>query len=147
LTITIPHRSAIAVGFDACANSLLNSGISQEQAGTACADALEPKELAACVDKIKGETALAAEDALKSCYRVRRPEDLASCVVAIDSTTEGSQNAALALDNCRRSLLPARYAECVVGLNDAIPDLGVAKTMETCISAEAFPEDLFGTSE
>jgi hypothetical protein len=146
LAITTPNPFAMAADFDTCASSLINSGIAKEKSAAACADALEPGELSACVNNIRDETALAAEDTLKACYRVRRPEDLASCVVSINSQAGGSEITALALDNCRRSLLPTRYAECVVGLNSSIADLGVSKAMESCISAEDFPSNLFSSS-
>ena len=49
----------------------------------------------------------------------------------------------LALDTCRRSLLPERHSECVVALSRDIPDLSPATAMETCINAETYPPELF----
>ena len=146
LTIAIPPHSATASNFDNCASSLLRNGVSAEKASTACADALKPKDLSACVNKIQGQTAIAGEDALTACYRVRRPKELASCVVKIDSKTEDAEIATLALDNCRRSLLPKRFADCVVDLNSAIADLSGTEAIATCISAEDFPRELFPES-
>ena len=49
----------------------------------------------------------------------------------------------LALDTCRRSLLPERHSDCVVALSRDIPDLSPATAMETCINAETYPPELF----
>ena len=146
LNLAIVPHSATASSFDACASRLLSSGISQENAGIACADALEPKQLSACVDKIQGRTPIAGEDALTACYRVRRPKELASCVVEIGNNIDSTEIATLALDNCRRSLLPERFADCVVGLNDTISELSAPEAIATCISAEDFPRNLFPES-
>ena len=63
------------------------------QAGSACAQALIPKELSECVSRIKGGTPIVSGDPeeqaskaiaiVDSCFRVRRPIDLANCVVDI----------------------------------------------------------------
>jgi hypothetical protein len=140
---TIMINFPAAAGFDACASSLIDSGIKVDQAATACADALEPKDLSACVEKIKNNTAIAGEEALQACYRVRRPAELASCVTSINDQAGGGENTKIALNNCRSSLLPERYADCVTGLQDAVPNLSRTKAMETCISAETFPSELF----
>ena len=162
LTIAIPPHSAVASNFTRCASTLLSIGISEDDAGVACADALEPKMLSACVNKIQRETPITGNDALAACYRVRRPKELASCVVKIDSkigtsskkpggvpqeesdqTDTSTEISGLALDNCRRSLLPKRFADCVVGLNRTISQLSGTEAIETCISAEDFPKELF----
>lgn len=143
LTIAIPPHSAGASNFSGCASSLLSSGISEDDAGVACADALEPTILSACVKKIQGQTLVASQDALTACYRVRRPQELASCVVKIDTNLASEEIANLALDNCRRSILPTRFADCVVGLNNTISELSGTEAIETCISAEDFPRELF----
>lgn len=140
-TVAVPNRPAIAVDFGGCANSLINGGVSAEQAANACSDALEPLALSACVADIQTGTGIEAEAALQACYRVRRPEDLASCVVDLSGNL-GEAKPTEALDNCRRSLLPTRYAECTLGLQSAIPDLSGAKAMETCITAEFSPGEV-----
>ncbi len=146
LTIAIPH-SAVASNFSTCASNLLKSGIAEEDASVACADALEPKMLSACVEKIQERTNVTGQDALAACYRVRRPKELASCVVKIDNNLASVELADLALDNCRRSLLPERFADCVVGLNrglnNEISEFSGTEAIDTCISAEDFPTELF----
>ena len=78
---------------DVCVNQLTDSGVPSPQAGSACAQALIPKELSECVSKIKGGTPIVSGDLeeqaskaiaiVDSCFRVRRPIDLANCVVDI----------------------------------------------------------------
>jgi hypothetical protein len=142
-TLTVPGKPAAAQGFGSCVRNLVGSGIAEDQAGTACADALVPRDLSACVQRVTNNTSLKAENALQACYRVRRPRALASCVVKISSNADNAESDVLALDNCRRSLLPDRYSECVVALNANLTDISAPKAMETCISAEAFPRNLF----
>lgn len=142
-TLTIPSDPAAAQGFGSCVRNLVGSGIAEDQAGTACADALVPRDLSACVQRVTNNTSLEAKNALQACYRVRRPRALARCVVRISSNVENAENDVLALDNCRRSLLPDRYSECVVALNANLTNISAPKAMETCISAEAFPRNLF----
>ncbi len=146
LVIYSPSATASRTRFDRCTSKLLSSGVSQENAGIACADALEPKQLSTCVDKIQAGTPITGEDALTACYRVRRPEELASCVVQIGNNSDDREVASLALDNCRRSLLPERFANCVVGLNNTIAELSAPVAIATCISAEDFPLELFHES-
>ncbi|WP_036483651.1 hypothetical protein [Myxosarcina sp. GI1] len=128
--------------FSSCASSLVADGVAGEAAAVACADALEPQQLSACVSDIQSNTEIAVEDALAGCYRVRRPEELSSCVIDISGNLEDAKPTA-ALDNCRRSLLPTRYADCTLGLQSNIPDLSVTEAMETCISAEYFPSEFY----
>ena len=146
--LAVPSN-AIAKGakdIGSCASSLLDSGLSKEQAANACSDVLEPSLLSSCVGSIQGQTEIKAEDALSACYRVRRPDDLASCVVSLNGNLDKAKPT-MALDNCRRSLLPQRYAECTLGLQSNIPEISSTEAMETCISAEFFPSELAPETE
>lgn len=161
LATTISSRPAFASNFDnfneerfdRCLVQMLKSRISERDAGAACADALNPEELSTCVRKIEIGTPVVPQEALKACFRVRRPEDLANCVVDIHDgikdrdkeidTTTLIENSSLALDYCRRSVLPARYSKCVLALNFEFTDAEPSEAMETCISAEDFPRQLF----
>lgn len=121
-----------APDFAFCAGSLVDEGIAPETAAAACADALHPRELGRCVARID-RGAIAASDVLSACERVRRPLDLASCFNEI----KDDDTAAIlgdVLETCRRSLLPERFAECVVGLRREVT-LTTAAAMTTCISA------------
>lgn len=148
LTMTISQRPASANSIGSCVDSLINSGIAQEQAGAACSDVFKPKELSSCVRKIQDQTNIKAQDALQACYRVRRPQDLASCTIDLtklaetpDKPAETPDKSAEALDNCRRSLLPKRYAECTLALQNNA-ELSSMTAMETCITAETFPSTI-----
>jgi hypothetical protein len=85
-----------------------------------------------CVSRIeRGD--LAAVDVLSACTRVRRPLDLATCVNQINDS-EDQPVLVNVLDNCRRSLLPERFADCVTGVRNASA-LTTPQAMQTCISA------------
>ncbi|MEO0969346.1 MAG: hypothetical protein AAFX80_13715, partial [Cyanobacteria bacterium J06639_18] len=62
-----------------------------------------------------------------------RPQELASCVVGISRNSKESADPEV-LSFCDRSLLPVRFAQCVVGLRSEI-DLVPTQAMETCIDA------------
>lgn len=166
LSFAIPPVPASANPFSDCVNSLLNEGVSGEIAGEACADALIPREYAKCVSIILGSTDITAEQAVTSCYQVRRPVDLGNCVVDIQNatleespsqTTEPVSNPPeivntegeaptpiiIALNSCRQSLLPGRYSECVIALSRKVEQMTPIAAMNTCLSAEDFPRDLF----
>jgi hypothetical protein len=128
--------------YQTCAKDLLNAKIASEAAAEACAEALHPDDLAACVTRISGakEVNVAAPDALTACKQVRRPIELASCVVDIRQTAKEAP-AADVLGTCRRSLLPVRFASCVVGLHGNLK-LSAQKSMDQCIDATDRPQDL-----
>jgi hypothetical protein len=136
-----PYRASKG-DYQACANGLSGTGVTDADAAAACAASLYPRDLSRCVTRINGGTAIKADDALSGCRRVRRPTDLATCVVDI-STSGKVEEAALndVLDNCRRSLLPLRFSNCVVGLKREI-DFSIADAMTDCISASNRPRDV-----
>ena len=128
---TIP--SSYRNQYRGCVGRLLSVGISPEAAASACAETLRPKDLSRCVVEIEQETAIAAVDALITCRQVRRPNELASCVVGI-SRNSAEDAIPSVLNYCGRSLLPERFAECVVGLR-VEADFAATEAMDTCISA------------
>jgi hypothetical protein len=132
---------ALANPYGACTSSLINAGLSESDAAAACAASLSPRDLSRCVTSISDSTAIAPEDVLSSCRRVRRPAELASCVVDINSGMEGMV-ALDVLDYCRRSVLPTQYSECVTGLS-AETALPAAIALDTCVTADyARPAEL-----
>lgn len=120
--------------YQACTASLIEDGISADRAASACAEALEPKDISGCVDEISLGTAIAPDTALDSCKRVRRPEEMAECVTRIDGEVESAIPLEV-LDYCTRSLLPDDYADCVVGI-DRETDFGATEVLRTCIAAD-----------
>ncbi|MDM9384161.1 hypothetical protein QUB80_26140 [Chlorogloeopsis sp. ULAP01] len=119
-----------------CADQLVNAGIAIEPASQACAAALRPRDLSSCVTRIERQTQIAAVDALPRCRQARRPDDLRRCVVSISQNTKETANPAV-LDYCSRSLLPVRFAQCVVGLRLA-NDLDPSQALNTCIDGSDF---------
>ncbi len=116
-----------------CAAKLLRLGITPEAASNACAGVLRPRELSNCVTRIQKQTQVAAVDILSSCRSARRPEDLGTCVVSISASKKETFDPSI-LNYCDRSLLPVRFAECVVGLRREI-DFSATQAMDTCIDA------------
>ncbi len=144
LTMAIPSVPAFAATrneFQTCAKDIVGAGIPSDQAATACAGVLHPQELSDCVVKIKQVTPSVVSDAVRICYQARRPLDLATCV---NDISRGVPNAMASnvLDYCRRSLLPTRFSECVVGLNRSV-NFSAPQAMDTCISARDMPYQLF----
>ena len=120
--------------FTLCSIELQKIGIEANQAGNACAEAIEPKDLSSCAMRINYETPISAPIALDGCFRVRRPLELSQCVGNIyreiikeddeditlgNRPSEHLQPSLLSLDYCRRSLLPLTFSECVVGISNS----------------------------
>ena len=140
VAIVLPVPSAIAANdYERCTTDLLGAKISSEEAASACSRAFFPVDLSSCVSVLSRNT-FAAADALTACRQVRRPRDMATCVVDIRRQITDS-TATEVLDSCRRSLLPMRYSDCVVGLNKAakVPS---AKALDSCIDASYFPREV-----
>ncbi|MCC0176861.1 hypothetical protein I4641_07705 [Waterburya agarophytonicola K14] len=138
--LAIPSSPAMAGSIGNCADNLMANGVAKSAAAAACSDALNPGDLASCVDTIKEGTDIKGNDALQSCYRVRRPDELASCVTTVSSGLEKNKSM-MALDSCRRSLLPERYAECTVDLT-GIGSVSSEEAMKSCIAAEFNPSEV-----
>ncbi|NER22969.1 MAG: hypothetical protein F6J96_20175 [Symploca sp. SIO1C2] len=135
LAMVIPPKPAVSSNeFNTCAAELLRANISRNLAADVCAEALYPEDLSLCVLTIKAQTPIVADEALYGCQRVRRPLELASCIVEINHHTSNPE-VLLAFDRCRRSLLPLRFSECVIGLSQEI-DFSSTQAIETCITAE-----------
>jgi hypothetical protein len=160
------NRTAIAFGnnnqFSACINQIVRTGVSPQDAATACSEALIPKELSRCVAMIKSKTPIDGNLALQACFQVRRPIDLGNCVVDIhraaplfaanspkQTETETAKEpdklgiSRQILDSCRQSLLPGRFSECVIAVSRDVDKNNPSQALQTCLSAEDFPRDLF----
>ncbi|MEO1211561.1 MAG: hypothetical protein AAFX78_18785 [Cyanobacteria bacterium J06638_20] len=121
--------------FQACAAAMLDEGIAPEIVAFACGTARQPDDLADCVVGIE-DVELTAVDVLAACRRTRRPIEVAGCFNQIQDNRQGSEVtvAANVLENCRRSLLPERFADCVVGLRSEIA-FPISSAMDNCIAA------------
>jgi len=136
-----PYRSSER-DYNSCAAELIGTGVTSEDAAAACAGALYPLALSACVSGIDGGTEIVATDALSSCRRVRRPEDLASCVVGITSVSTTGTEQSEVLTYCRRSLLPKRFSNCVVGIAGQVTAYSTTEMMDNCIAASNRPRQV-----
>ncbi|HAX80073.1 MAG TPA: hypothetical protein DCY88_30615 [Cyanobacteria bacterium UBA11372] len=144
LNFAIPNTSMAATpknDFRLCTSELVRARVSPDAAADACSGVLYPKDLAACVYRINQETNIAADNALPWCTAVRRPRELAICVVNITTRTQGTASEAV-LESCRRSLLPVRFSECVVGLNRGI-DFSANQAMAYCIDGSDRPRQFY----
>jgi hypothetical protein len=143
--MAIPSEPATAfTDFQICAAQLVRfAKVSPEAASVACSEALLPKDLSRCVVTITQLTPTLAQEALVACKKVRRPVELGRCVSDISNDTRGS-DVLRVIDYCRRSLLPQRFSECVIGLSNEI-DYAAPKALDTCIAAEEFPRDFSPT--
>lgn len=139
-----PNSSALAGSIGSCADDLISSGVSELAAASACSDAYKPGELATCVGSITAID-IKGNEALQACYRVRRPDELASCVTTISSNLEPGKSA-MALDSCKRSLLPKRHAECTLDLA-GIDKISSEEAMKSCLAAEINPGDVAPATE
>jgi len=160
------NRTAIAFGnnnqFSACISQIVRTGVSPQDAASACSEALIPKELSRCVVMIKSKTPIDGNLALQACFQVRRPIDLGNCVVDIhraaplfaanspkQTETETAKEpdklgiSTQILDSCRQSLLPGRFSECVIAVSRDVDKNNPSQALQTCLSAEDFPRDLF----
>ncbi|ELR96576.1 hypothetical protein [Gloeocapsa sp. PCC 73106] len=144
----LPSAPVLANSFNACARDLIASGISGEAAGSACGSALVPRDLSLCVSRVNRPGAIAPEEALQACYQVRRPRDLASCFNSIERRVDlSSTTPNQVLDNCRKSLLPERYSECVLGLTNQGESIAAEQALNDCLSTENYPTALFPTTD
>jgi hypothetical protein len=125
--------------YEDCVVALQRAQIPTAQAANSCAKTFKPDDLAICVQRTTRDGKIAGDAALLACRRVRRPLELANCVFDIRTRLTEAQPL-LVLDRCRRSLLPERYASCVVGINrGAKPRV---EELDTCIDASDFPREL-----
>ncbi|WOD38108.1 hypothetical protein [Nodosilinea sp. E11] len=134
---------AIANDFEGCTSLLIDAGIDGAVAASACGRALHPLDVSRCAVDITQVADVSAEQALVACQSDRRPTDLATCVSDIHQSLEIA-NSTTVLNNCRRSLLPVRYADCVVGVATAAA-LSTADSMNRCIAAGYQPQDVAPT--
>lgn len=123
-----------------CADNLLTTGISEQEAAAACAAALAPRHVGNCAIDLYNNTELRPEAIVAGCRQVRRPLELAGCVVDIRTATTDTAEVDI-LDRCRRSLLPRRYGNCVVGLAQSTATTGVG-ALNGCIEAGDRPRNL-----
>ncbi|MBF2028481.1 MAG: hypothetical protein IGS48_17235 [Oscillatoriales cyanobacterium C42_A2020_001] len=125
--------------FRRCAANLARLELPQEEVVSACSRAFNPQGLWNCVTDVTRD-GYAATDALNACRQVRQPEEMASCVSSIRRTLKDAAVPEV-LDSCRRSLLPVRYSDCVVGVSRG--ESGVAtNALQSCNDELYFPREV-----
>ncbi len=129
-----PTQAASLTEFDICIKELTTAGLTANQAAQACSKAFRPKELAYCINKVKFYTEVNAANILDNCSKVRRPAELADCVVDIRKKTENADPTSV-MGYCRRSLLPQRFAQCVISMNKQ-GNVGVNESLDLCIKTK-----------
>jgi hypothetical protein len=123
-----------------CSVSLDKAAVGKDIAAVACAEALHPDDMGLCVERVAAKK-VDANTALLACRSVRRPIELATCVSEIQKQDEKAVLTDV-LEFCRRSLLPERYGQCVVGLNDKPLQIATPTGLTTCIDASDRPTDI-----
>lgn len=141
--VLLSAPAALANDFERCTSNLIGAGIDPTAAAGACGQALHPVDLASCTVDVVGVADVDADQALVACQSDRRPQELATCVSDIHQGLEVASSTPV-LNNCRRSILPERYADCVVGVATAA-DLALAESMTQCLAAGYRPEDVAPT--
>lgn len=136
----IGPRSDSREDFRHCTSNLIKANVPSEDATSACSRALKPQELQNCVLSVSKESGYQPLDALNACRQVRRPKDMAYCVTGIRRHLKDSV-AEEVLDSCRRSLLPVRYSDCVVGLSQGTSGLPPTNALNACIDTGYFPRE------
>jgi len=139
LTLASPGL-AIGYNYGQCVTDLLEVGLSAEAVASACASALRPEQVGSCVLDVTAVTELSAEVALAACSRDRRPLEVATCVVDIHEFLDVPNSAAV-LNHCHRSILPARYADCVID-TALVAEIATTDSMALCIAAGYRPVDV-----
>ncbi|MEL6402276.1 MAG: hypothetical protein AAFR26_24855 [Cyanobacteria bacterium J06626_4] len=126
--------------YDNCASELLDAGIAPDAAAAACAMSYRPTEISSCVSGVLNASAVLPESALVACSRDRRPDEVATCVSNIhaDLVVNDSE---MVLEHCHRTILPERYAACVVGIANEV-DYTTEDSLTTCIAAGYKPLDI-----
>lgn len=119
--------------FFGCTAGMMDAGIAEDSAIAACSSSRIPDSLGACVVDISESTGLAASSALLMCERSRRPNEVADCTINIHDAYFDSPSTKV-LENCGRSLLPARYSNCVVDIVEAT-EVVVDTALTQCIRA------------
>lgn len=59
-----------------------------------------------------------------------------------ETLTSPPSSNTLALDTCRRSLLPVRFSECVVAVNNNVEGMTPDESIKACIKSEDLPTEL-----
>lgn len=127
------NAQATDFDYDVCAAEMLSLGVEPDAAAIACATSYRPTDISACVAGVLSVADLAPEVAVAACSRDRRPREVSTCVINIH-TNLVVEDSLTVLDRCYRTILPERYAACVVGIAAEI-GYSTEDSMASCIAA------------
>lgn len=127
-----------------CVQQLEQAEASPQITMEACAMASRPANIGECVTRISRDGGIVADEAVLGCVSVRRPQELASCVVNI-TRSESDVDPLYVLEGCARSLLPERYAFCVVGMGRGSTNFAVDDRLRVCLNPPEEFTDLDGS--
>lgn len=129
----------------ACVRNIsTNTDIKSIDALKSCYQVRRPMDLGRCVVDINKQ-ALNLNKSNPPKTTATTSETIPSENMTVTTETESTKVSPLmtALQTCQSSLLPLRHSECVIGLSRTPQPFNAVKAMETCLSAEDFPRDLF----
>lgn len=126
-------------------NISTNTNIKSIEALKSCYQVRRPLDLGTCVVNINRNILMAnnKSNAPKTASTVTETTENSIEPIIETTDTTSVTPIQMALNSCQASLLPLRHSECVIGLSRTPQPANPTKAMETCLSAEDFPRDLF----
>lgn len=130
-------------------NISTNTEIKSIEALKSCYQVRRPLDLSKCVVNINRDilTANNKSNAPKTSSTVTETAENSIEPIIEPTATTSIAPIQVALNTCQSSLLPLRHSECVIGLSRTPQPANPTKAMETCLSAEDFPRNLFPSYE
>ncbi|WP_373480664.1 hypothetical protein [Geminocystis sp.] len=129
-------------------NISTNTDIKAIDALKSCYQVRRPLDMGNCVVNINRNSILIPAPSAK--IEKKETEAMAESPINQFATEDGENNLTakvspvmMALNTCQASLLPTRHSECVIALSRTPEVKDPIQAMETCLSAEDFPRDLF----
>lgn len=128
-------------------NISTNTEIKSIEALKSCYQVRRPLDLGTCVVNINRDILTPKNQSNTSkTTSTATPETIEEQIPTIEpepTATPSVNPLQMALSTCQASLLPLRHSDCVVGLSRTPQPANPTKAMETCLSAEDFPRNLF----
>ncbi|BAQ64708.1 hypothetical protein [Geminocystis sp. NIES-3709] len=108
-----------------------------------CYQVRRPLDLGSCVVNINKQSLIANNKSNLPKTTSNTTETEEKTPIEETMTTTSVSPIMMALNTCQASLLPLRHSECVIALSRTPQVANATQAMETCLSAEDFPRDLF----
>lgn len=129
--------------YNRCIRKLTEAGPNLDPVfiANSCAYVLVPADLGDCTHQITRHWGEDPQRVIEACRQVRRPIELGDCTVLV-AARNSDLNWKDSLARCERSLLPRRFASCVVAVNDRL-NLPTSQASEICLDGRDRPRDLY----